>query len=130
MTTWPHFVTKDLGDSDKDAAEMLRRWQIYDRDMKALIVKGGVHQDEDGWWIDTATGDLIGPDPDIERPLLDEDFADARPFREVMSASSREPQIEEPEEAVTLRLPRSVLQRWQRDPNWREKMIALLQKAG
>ena len=45
------------------------------QEMQAIIVKGGVHQDEDGWWIDDATGELIGPDPSIlER---------ARPFSEV-----------------------------------------------
>lgn len=63
---WPSFVTRDLGPDDD--AEMLRRWQVYDREMRALIAAGGVHQDEDGWWVDDATGELIGPDPEIERP--------------------------------------------------------------
>jgi hypothetical protein len=53
---------------------MQRRWENYDREMKAIIAAGGVHQDRDGWWIDDATGELIGPDPSIERPLTDEDF--------------------------------------------------------
>ena len=65
---WPQFVTRDLGDSEQDDAEMQRRWETYDRDMRALIAKGGVHQDEDFWWVDDATGELIGPDPEIERP--------------------------------------------------------------
>lgn len=65
---WPSFKTADLGDTPEDDAEMERRWQVYDREMKALIAAGGVHQDEDGWWVDDATGELIGPDPDIERP--------------------------------------------------------------
>lgn len=66
---WPKFITKDLGDTDEDAVEMQRRWEVYDREMKALIAKGGVYQDEDGWWIDKASGELIGPDPELERPL-------------------------------------------------------------
>ena len=55
---WPQFITKDLGPDDD--AEMMRRWQAYDRDMRAIIAKGGVHQDDDGWWVDDATGELIG----------------------------------------------------------------------
>ncbi|WP_245586732.1 hypothetical protein [Pleomorphomonas oryzae] len=77
---WPSFVTKDLGDSPADDAEMTRRWQVYDREMKALIAAGGVHQDDDGWWVHTATGELIGPDPDIERPMTSEELAKAVPL--------------------------------------------------
>jgi len=39
-----------------DDAEMMRRWEAYDRDMKALIATGSFHQDNDGWWVETATG--------------------------------------------------------------------------
>lgn len=74
---WPSFVTKDLGSSPEDDAEMQRRWAVYDREMKAIIASGTAHQDEDGWWVDNATGELIGPDPDIERPLTDADIARA-----------------------------------------------------
>lgn len=51
--------------------------------MKALIAEGGVSLDEDSWWVCDATGELIGPDPDLERPLTDKDFAKARPLNEV-----------------------------------------------
>ena len=80
---WPQFVTKDLGDTPQDDAEMQRRWLQYDREMKALIAAGGVHQDEDGWWVDDTTGELIGPDPEIERPSTDEELAQFRTFPEV-----------------------------------------------
>jgi hypothetical protein len=33
-------------------------------------------------WIETATGELIGPDPSIEKPLTEEDQKNARPFSE------------------------------------------------
>ena len=56
---WPSFVTRDLGDSPEDDVEMLRRWQVYEGGMKALIAAGGLHQDDDGWWVETATGELI-----------------------------------------------------------------------
>lgn len=71
---WPSFVTRDLGDSVEDDAEMLRRWEAYNKEMRALIAAGGVHQDEDGWWVDDATGELIGPDPEDERPRTDEEL--------------------------------------------------------
>lgn len=81
--TWPAFITKDLGDTDEDDAEMQRRWEVYDREMRALIATGTVHQDDEGWWYDNATGEIIGPDPEIDRPLTDEELAHAKPFREV-----------------------------------------------
>lgn len=52
---WPRFVTKDLGGSEEDNAEAVRRWEAYDRRMKAVIAAGGVHRDADGWWVDDAT---------------------------------------------------------------------------
>lgn len=83
---WPAFVTSDLGDSEADDAEMERRWTVYAQDMAALIAAGGVHQDKDGWWVDDATGELIGPDPEIERPVTMAELARARPFAEVFAA--------------------------------------------
>lgn len=81
---WPSFETKDLDlNNPEDDAEMQRRWEAYDRGMKALIATGTVYQDHEGWWFDKATGEIIGPDPEIERPLTDEELAQARPFAEV-----------------------------------------------
>jgi hypothetical protein len=79
---WPAFVTSDLGDSAADAAEMERRWTVYRDEMAALIAAGGVHQDKDGWWVDDASGELIGPDPEMEKPWTEDMFAHARPFTE------------------------------------------------
>lgn len=83
---WPAFVTSDLGDSAADAAEMERRWTVYRDEMVALIAAGGVHQDKDGWWVDDASGELIGPDPDMEKPWTEDMFAHARPFTEAFPA--------------------------------------------
>lgn len=80
---WPSFETGDLPDTEEGDAEMQRRWEVYDREMRTLIEAGGVHQDGDGWWVHTETGELIGPDPEIERPATDEELAQARPFAEV-----------------------------------------------
>ncbi|UWQ16140.1 BrnA antitoxin family protein [Jannaschia sp. M317] len=105
---WPQFITRDLGDSDADRAEMDRRWRAYDRDMRALIAKGGLHQDDDGWWVETATGTLVGPDPDIERPLSDTDLARLRPMEQVapeLATRARgRPKSDNPKQPVTIRL--------------------------
>ncbi len=92
LPSWPAFVTSDLGDSDADDAEMERRWAVYARDMAALIAAGAVHQDGDGWWVDDATGQLIGPDPEIERPATDDELACARPFAEAFPAFAKSAQ--------------------------------------
>lgn len=133
---WPRFVTRDLGDTEQDAAETMRRWTEYQRRMKAIIAAGGVHQDDDGWWIDDATGEPIGPDPELERPRGADEIAQARPMKdalpelyESLQRARGRPRSEDPKEAVTLRLPRSVLERWQRHPDWRAKMAEALDAA-
>jgi uncharacterized DUF497 family protein/uncharacterized protein (DUF4415 family) len=134
---WPRFVTKDLKDSDYDAAEMQRRWEHYNREMQAIIAKGGVHQDEDGWWVETATGELVGPDPELERPHAEEELARAKPLKEAMPAlyesirrSRGRPPIEKPKEAVTLRLDPDTLARFKATgKDWRTKMADALEKA-
>jgi Uncharacterized protein conserved in bacteria len=132
--TWPSFVTKDLGPDDDD--EMWRRWEAYNRDMQAIIAAGGVHQDEDGWWVDDATGELIGPDPQIERPLTDEDLARMRPLAEVLPdlaeklRRGRGPGKKPAKETVTLRLDPDVIAAFKADgPGWQSRINAELRKA-
>jgi hypothetical protein len=79
---WPSFITKDLGTSDEDDAEFMRRWEAYEREMKIIIASGVLHQDEDGWWVVTATGELIGPDLDDDRPRTAEEMAQGKSFAE------------------------------------------------
>jgi uncharacterized protein (DUF4415 family) len=133
---WPQFITHDLGD-DADDAEMMRRWTVYDQEMKALIAKGGVHQDGDGWWIDDATGELIGPDPEIERPLNDAEIARLRPFAEVfpdlaesIKRSRGRPPKDHPKQQVTLRLDAEVLERLRASgKGWQRRVNEVLKKA-
>jgi uncharacterized protein (DUF4415 family) len=134
---WPRFVTHDLGDSEEDSVQMTRRWEEYDREMKAIIAKGGVHQDADGWWVDDATGELIGSDPEIERPLTEAEASDARPFKEVfpklherIQRARGRPPVEKPKEAVTLRIDPDTLARFKAaGRNWRTKMAEALDRA-
>jgi uncharacterized protein (DUF4415 family) len=133
----PAFVTKDLGDSPADDAEMMRRWEIYDREMKTLIAAGGVRQDEDGWWVDNATGELIGPDPVIERPLSPDELAKAVPlavaFPDLAVSSKRDrgrPKTDNAKEAVTLRLSPETVAHFKAigGSDWRAPMSEALEK--
>lgn len=134
---WPSFVTADLGDSEEDDAEMMRRWEVYNRDMQAIIAKGGVHKDDDGWWIDDTTGEPIGPDPEIERPSTSKELAQVKPFKEVfpdlyesIQRSRGRPRVENPKEAVTLRLDPEVIARFKAaGKDWRARMAKVLERA-
>jgi uncharacterized protein (DUF4415 family) len=149
---WPSFVTRDLGDSPEDDAEMLRRWERYNTEMQAIIAAGGVHQDADGWWIDDATGDLIGPDPELERPRTDEELAQARPFAEacpdlaasmlrerpelaeVMERTRKRlrgrPKLSNPRQQVSIRLDADLLAKLKASgPGWQRRVNDILRKA-
>lgn len=152
---WPSFVTRDLGDSTEDDAEMVRRWEVYNGEMQAIIAAGGVHRDADGWWIDDATGDLIGPDPEIERPLTEAEMANALPFDEAcpeLAASilrqrpdlaepmrrSAEafhrrrgrPPVENPKQQVSIRLDADLLAKLRATgPGWQGRVNEILRKA-
>lgn len=132
MTKWPEFITKDLG-SDDDA-EMMRRWEAYNRDMKALIAKGGVHKDDDGWWVETATGELIGPDPEIERPNA---TLKGKPLSKVMpelhtaiKRSRGRPPVEAPKQQISIRLDQDVIQKFKaKGKGWHTLMNDVLKRA-
>lgn len=78
-TKWPSFETADLGDSTADEAEFTRRWEAYRDEMRTLIESGTVHRDADDWWVETSTGTLIGPDPELVRERTSEELAQFRP---------------------------------------------------
>lgn len=132
---WPSFVTKDL--SDNDDAEMLRRWKVYNREMKALIATGKFHEDSDGWWVETSTGKLVGPDPEIERPMTARELSKAKPLKDVLpelyesiKRSRGRPRVESPKAAVTLRInPETVKRFMEAGKDWRTKMAETLDAA-
>lgn len=136
---WPSFVTKDLGDTQEDDAEMHRRWEIYDRDMRVLIAKGGVHRDGDGWWVDEATGELIGPDPEIERPQTEGQWSAAKPLAEVLPdlaasiaveiARRGRPKAETTKTPVTIRLDPDLVEHYKSTgKGWQSRMNDDLRK--
>ncbi|MBU6269427.1 MAG: BrnA antitoxin family protein [Sphingomonadales bacterium] len=104
--------------------------------MAALIARGGIHQDADGWWVDDASGTLIGPDPEIERPATIAELGSAAPFAEVFPAlaesirRTRGPQKAPTKISTTLRLSRDVLDGWRATgPGWQARMDAALRAA-
>jgi uncharacterized protein (DUF4415 family) len=133
---WPSFETKDLPQTPEGDAEMQRRWEAYNRDMQTIIARGGVHKDADGWWVDDATGELIGPDPEIERPATDEELAQARPFAEALPEfaatmkRTRGPGKKPKKEVVTLRLDPDVIAAYKQEgEGWQSRINADLRKA-
>jgi len=128
---WPSFITKDLGPGDE--AELQRRWEDYNRRMQELIAAGGVYQDADGWWVDEATGELIGPDPELERPGRDSESG--RPFAAVFPdlaeniRRGRGPGRKPSKQAVTLRLDPDVIEAFKSDgPGWQSRVNAALRQ--
>ena len=134
---WPSFETWDIADLPEFDQLMQQRWEAYDREMRALIAKGGVHQDEDGWWVDDATGELIGPDPEIERPLTDDELAQMRPLKDVdpeFAAALRRgvsaPKAAAEKTAVNLVLDPETVARFEATgPDWRRRMADILDRA-
>lgn len=127
---WPSFMTKDLGPDDD--AEMMRRWEIYDRDMQDIIKAGTAHQDEDGWWVDNATGELIGPDPGIERPLSDSELERLKldkPLPDVIAALRRRPGPIRTKTAISIRLDRDLVERLRSTgPGWQSRINEALRE--
>jgi uncharacterized protein (DUF4415 family) len=134
---WPEFITKDLGDTPEDDAEMHRRWSQYEREMRALIAAGRVHQDADGWWVDNASGELIGPDPEIERPSAYATPDRARPFADAFPDLAENivrgrgrPALANPKKQVTLRIDADVLDRLRSGgKGWQKRVNDVLKKS-
>lgn len=77
----------------------------------------------------------IASDPDAPE-ATDKQRAQAKPFKEAfpdlyesIQRSRGRPKSDDPKQVVTLRLPRTVLERWQRNPDWRTHMTRLLEAA-
>ncbi|WP_371346094.1 BrnA antitoxin family protein [Ancylobacter sp. IITR112] len=116
---------------------MMRRWEAYNTEMQAIIAAGGARQDADGWWIDTMTGELIGPDPETERPRTDEELAQARPLAEALPELAEtirrgrgRPKSETPKRLLSLRLDSDVIEEYRRTgQGWQARMNDDLRKA-
>lgn len=90
--------------------------------------------------MDDATGELIGPDPEIERPLTRDNFKNAKPFREVFfdlaTSIDREvarrgrPKADQTKTPVTIRLDPDVVDHYKATgKGWQSRLNADLRKA-
>jgi uncharacterized protein (DUF4415 family) len=90
--------------------------------------------------VDDATGELIGPDPEIERPLTRDNFKNAKPFREVFfdlaTSIDREvarrgrPKADQTKTPVTIRLDPDVVDHYKATgKGWQSRLNADLRKA-
>ena len=80
MKTKPKEAIEDLDEVD-------RKWAADGAKVLARVAQGDCHLDDEGWWIETSTGKVIGIDPQTDRPILSEQEAkhwcdNARPFNE------------------------------------------------
>ncbi len=97
----------------------------------------GGPKDDDGWWVETATGELIGPDPEIERPLTSEELAKAVPLAvalpdlaEAIKRGRGRPKTDKAKEAVTLRLSPETVAHFKAigGADWRARMSEALER--
>ena len=122
--------------------EVDRQWGADGAKVLARVAQGDCHLDNEGWWVETSTGNLIGIDPQTDRPLLSDKEAEqwrrnARPFSEAcpeLHASIKpkvgRPKSENPKQIVTIRLDRDLLERLKADgAGWQTRLNAILRKA-
>ena len=79
--------------------------------------------DADGWYVDAKTGELIGPDPSIERPLTKAQLGKAVVRR------GRPPKADR-KQTTTLRLDPDLLEHFRKDgPGWQTRINETLRRA-
>jgi uncharacterized protein (DUF4415 family) len=130
---WPSFRIKDLDmESDEGFVELHRRWETYNREMQDLIATGTVHQDDDGWWVDNATGKLIGEDPRDVRPLTPEEVSEFMPMAEMETRrkAGRPSLGDKARQHVSLRLDADVIAKFKATgKGWQGRINEALKKA-
>ena len=90
---------------------------------RALRSGRQMKHDADGWLVDAKTGELIGPDPKIERPLTKEQAAKAVVRR------GRPPKPDR-KQTTTLRLDVDVIEHFRKDgPGWQTRINDTLRRA-
>ena len=105
--------------------------------MRALIATGTVHEDDEGWWVDNATGELIGPDPELERPRTEEELKKFRPFAEVspdlyesIKRARGRPPVAKPRRQISIRLDPDVVEKFKATgKGWQNRINEILKQA-
>jgi uncharacterized protein (DUF4415 family) len=106
---------KAVGDYPNDA--------MTKRVKRALKSGRKMHVDVDDWYVDSETGELIGPDPAIEQPLTRAQLAKAVVRR------GRPPKAER-KQTTTLRLDPDLIEHFRKDgPGWQTRINDTLRRA-
>lgn len=87
---FPNFMDKPRSKPVYKLDEVDRQWATDGAKVLARVAQGDCHLDNEGWWVETSTGNLIGIDPQTDRPILSEAEAEqwrknAKPFSEACS---------------------------------------------
>ena len=112
---------------EKATARTLARIYLNDA-MTAKVrraLKSGrkLRRDDDGWLVDAKTGELIGPDPKIERPLSKAQLGKAT------VRLGRPPKLNR-KQSTTLRLDPDVIEHFRKGgPGWQTRMGEVLRRA-
>jgi uncharacterized protein (DUF4415 family) len=92
--------------------------------MRKAFVPGRGYSRED--W------DVVSDNPRVTRKAIEK----SKPLKEALpevhdaiQKSRGRPRSDDPKRPVTVRLERSVLEQWQRDPDWRAKMAEVLRRS-
>src|SRR6478672_4014156 len=93
------------------------------RVQRALKSGRKMRLDADGWYVDAETGELIGPEPEIERPLTKAQLG------KVTVRRGRPPKPDR-KQTTTLRLDPDVLEHFRKDgPGWQTRIGEVLRRA-
>jgi uncharacterized protein (DUF4415 family) len=108
---------------EKNMAREYPNDKLTQRVKSALKSGRRMHLDAEGWYVDARTGELIGPNPAIEKPLTKAQLAKATVRR------GRPPKADR-KQIVTIRLDREVLEHFRKSgPGWQTKINEILRRA-
>jgi uncharacterized protein (DUF4415 family) len=96
---------------------------------QALKARREMHRDGDGWLVDTKTGELIGPDPAIERPLTKSQLeSSVLQNGDQVVRRGRPPKLDRKQQ-ITLRLDPHIVEHYRaKGPGWQTQLNADLRR--
>jgi uncharacterized protein (DUF4415 family) len=98
---------------------------------RAIASGRQMHLDDDGWYVDDTTGELIGPDSRMERPLTEKDSERGDIYEgEKLIRRGGRPKSSDPKKLTALRLDSDLLAQLKSSgPGWQTRVNAMLRRA-
>jgi uncharacterized protein (DUF4415 family) len=111
--------------------ERRRADNLAEKVNRAIASGRQMHLDDDGWYVDDTTGELIGPDPRMERPLTEKDRARGDVYEgEKLIRRGGRPKSSDPKKLTALRLDSDLLAQLKSSgPGWQTRVNAMLRRA-